>query len=288
VEGNWFVALRSGRCSSDLRVAAKREAAWKKQSEPRTLNPVMFPAWRLRLREARVAWQNGRYDDASALLMAESLREFLPAKRLAQDVAEKIVERASERFARGDSAAGWRDLAAASRLSGETEAIGRLRKDYAEQTIAEAQSYLAAGQAAPALAQLEKLQKHGLADGRMRVLVRTAELMQQAEQSAARGHFSEAAAALAKAAELAKPQAAGLDTMDEIARRLQADSQRLASQGAECQRLSGEMHAALSTENWPAVLSAADALLSLAPEHVAAGQARRRAWRAVGLDVTQP
>jgi hypothetical protein len=47
------------------------------------------------------------------------------------------------------------------------------------------------------------------------------------------------------------------------------------------------MHAALAAENWSAVLSAADALLALAPQHSAAAQARRRAWKAVGMDVTQ-
>jgi len=35
------------------------------------------------------------------------------------------------------------------------------------------------------------------------------------------------------------------------------------------------------------VLSAADALLAIAPQHSAAAQARRRAWKAVGMDVTR-
>jgi hypothetical protein len=47
------------------------------------------------------------------------------------------------------------------------------------------------------------------------------------------------------------------------------------------------MHAALTTENWSTVLSAADALLAIAPQHSAAAQARRRAWKAVGMDVTR-
>ena len=73
----------------------------------------MFPLWRLKLREARVAWQSGRIDEAGAMLADRSLREFLPAKELAQDVAGKIVQRAGDRFARGDSLAGWQDLAVA-------------------------------------------------------------------------------------------------------------------------------------------------------------------------------
>jgi hypothetical protein len=48
------------------------------------------------------------------------------------------------------------------------------------------------------------------------------------------------------------------------------------------------MHAALAGENWGAALAAADGLLAIAPLHTAAIQARRRAWRAVGMNVTQP
>src|SRR3990172_6250756 len=105
----------------------------------------MFPTWRIRLREARLAWRTGRYDEASALLMADSLREFLPAKRLAKDVATKFVERAGDRLAHGDSAAGWRDLATADRLGGEAEAIARLRHHYADRGISEGRHSLAAG-----------------------------------------------------------------------------------------------------------------------------------------------
>jgi hypothetical protein len=47
------------------------------------------------------------------------------------------------------------------------------------------------------------------------------------------------------------------------------------------------MHAALSAENWGGVLSAADGLLAIAPGHVAAIQARRKAWKVVGMDVTR-
>jgi hypothetical protein len=142
----------------------------------------MFPTWRLRLREARLAWQNGRYDEASELLSAESLRDFLPAKKLAQHVAEKFMERAAERFAFGDTAAGWCDLATANRLGGESGAIAELRRRYADEIVDEVCRYIAAGEVAAALDQLEKLKKRGLADERVRIARRIAQLMQQAEQ----------------------------------------------------------------------------------------------------------
>ncbi len=247
----------------------------------------MFPAWRLRLREARVAWRSGRYDDAAALVTAESLRDYLPAKRLAQDVASKMVERAGTRFAHGDSVAGWQDLAKADRLGGQAEAIGLLRSQYAKRALDEARRYLASGQAVPALAQLEKLRQRGLLDERARVVHQIAQLAHDGDQAAAHGHFTEASAALTRAAGLAKPQAAGDATMDEIATRLAEQGSHLASLAGESQRLGAQMHSALAGENWGAVLTAADGLLALAPQHNAARQARRRAWKAVGMDVTQ-
>ncbi|HEX2476881.1 MAG TPA: FHA domain-containing protein [Lacipirellulaceae bacterium] len=248
----------------------------------------MFPTWRLRLREARIALRSGRYDEASALLAADTLRDFLPAKKLAQNVAEKMLERAGERFAHGDSTAGWRDLATADRLGGERQAIAQLKQRYADEGLHEVHRYLAAGQVAMALTQLEKMHHRGLADHRVRVCRQIAQLMQEAENFASRGHFAEGSTALTQAAALAAAEPAGNGTMDEITRRLNDDAQRLAKNGEECQRLSSEMHAALSAENWSAALSAADALLAIAPQHAAAGQARRRAWRSVGMDVTQP
>src|SRR5436309_7542380 len=119
----------------------------------------MFPTWRLRLREARVAWQSGRYDDASRVLADESLREFLPAKRLARDVAGKIVERARDRFAVGDSVAGWKDLVTADRLGGANDAIDKLRHEYSDAALCGARKYLAAGEPGSAFLRLEKLQK---------------------------------------------------------------------------------------------------------------------------------
>jgi FHA domain len=248
----------------------------------------MFPTWRLRLREARVAWRSGRYDEAGVLLAAESLRDFLPAKKLARDVAEKILERAAERFAQGDSMGGWRDLTTADRLGGEGQVIAQLRKRYADEVIDEVNRYLATGQIALALARLDKLQHYGLADQRVRFCRQMAQLMQDAEQSSARGYFTEGSAALVRAAALAAAQGSGKGTMDGITERLNDDAQRLARNGEECRRLSTAMHTALSAENWSAVLTAADALLAIAPQHAAAGQARRRAWKAVGMDVTQP
>jgi len=220
------------------------------------------------------------------VLADESLREFLPAKRLARDVAGKIVERARDRFALGDSVAGWKDLLTADRLGGANEGIDKLKHEYSDSALRDAQKYLAAGEPASALLRLEKLKKRGLVDEPTRTCIQVAQLMQESAKLAAHGHFAEAAAPIRRAQHLAElDDSAGI--MNGVAAHLASEAERLESAAGSCERLNGEMHSALAAENWSAVLTAADALLALAPQHSAAAQARRRAWKAVGMDVTQ-
>lgn len=244
----------------------------------------MFPAWRLKLREVQVAVDNGRYEDAIAMLQRESLREFLPAKKLAQDVAGKIVERAGQRFARGDSLSGWQDLQVAERLGGQDDAILKLREQLTTSALAEVRRYLAAGQTAPAQARLAKLHRRGLLGESGRMLEQIAGAMYKAQNAAQHGRFAEAAAAIEQAQGLTS-KLAGEGTM-EITRQLDSQGREITAHQAEGLRLSTELHARLTEQDWSAVLTTAEALLAIAPQHEAARQARRRAWKAVGMDVT--
>jgi hypothetical protein len=226
------------------------------------------------------------------MLADESLREFLPAKRLARDVAGKIVERARSRFALGDTAAGWKDLLTADRLGGQMDAINQVQHDYANTTLRAVLRYLVAGEPESALNRLEKLRKRGLADESVRTLTQVAQLMQESGKLAAHGHFAEALAPVRRALgiiNLQTSQSKGSPDaiMDDLAAYLGSTVGNLESSAAECQKLDGEVHAALTAENWGSVLSAADAILAIAPQHAAAAQARRCAWKAVGMNITQ-
>jgi hypothetical protein len=240
----------------------------------------------LKLREVHVAVDSGRYEEAIALLDEESLREFRPARELAQLVAGKMVARASDRFARGDSAAGWQDLQVAERLGGQSDAVAKLREQMVAATLDEARRYLAAGQASAAAARLAKLRRKGLMGEAGRMLERIANSMFDAEKAAGHGRFAEASAALQRARALACDASPAEGTMD-IARQIESRTRELAAQQTEGQRLSAELHARLGEQDWSAVLLAAEAMLAIAPQHEAARQARRRAWKAVGMDVTQ-
>lgn len=253
----------------------------------------MLPLWRRRLREVQVAARHGRYDDAAMLLDRSSLREFLPARQLAQDVAGRMAARAGERLARGDSSAGWQDLTVADRLGGQAEAVGRVRSEYASRGHAEAKRYLAAGQPQAALLRLEKLSRRQLLGRTGRRLQQIARRMQDAERATAHGHFPAAQRAWERARQLlageqddaATGYGDGTMTLDQ---RLAAAADQAGRHHDDSQSLCRGLHTALHQQDWTAVLAAADALLAIAPQHTAARQARRQAWRAVGLEVTQP
>jgi hypothetical protein len=96
------------------------------------------------------------------MLADEKLREFLPAQQLAQQVADKILKRAGDYFALGDSGAGWRDLHTADRLGGNGNAANQLKQHYASQSLDEVHGALVSNQPAVALARIEKLRQRGM------------------------------------------------------------------------------------------------------------------------------
>src|SRR3569623_576721 len=134
-----------------------QDAKSKVSSEVRT----MFQPWRLKLREADEALQGGRLEEAGRLLCQSELREFLPSKQLLAKVAGRMVERAEDRVAGGQSSAGWRDLETARLWGANPEAVSTLRQAFISRRVAEAEASLAAGEPAAAVSRLDDLSRHG-------------------------------------------------------------------------------------------------------------------------------
>ena len=146
---------------------------------------------------------------------------------------------------------------------------------------------LAAGQPQAALAELEQLQRRGLFDETAAALSTNCQASAGGRAAAAHGHF-----ARGRSDDFTGPR---LNRQARRPKRVQwrspgtsrcghSRSPRTRS-GRPAAR--GELHAALDRQDWGAVLSAAEAVLAIAPQHEAARQARRQAWKAVGMDVTQ-
>jgi hypothetical protein len=73
----------------------------------------------------------------------------------------------------------------------------------------------------------------------------------------------------------------------ELAKHLHARGEQVRHQADQLRQLNQDLHAALSDEQWSTVLTTAEAILAIAPEHTAASQARRQAWQVVGMKVTR-
>ena len=242
----------------------------------------MFPSWRLKLREAKVAFEHGRLDEAGELLRDENLDGYLQGKQLSAKVAASIVERARDRVTAGQTAAGWGDLAKAAQLGGDTQTIDRLRDELVGRGIDEALGYLAAGDPHAAVARLARLENHRplTADGRR--LKEIAEHADRSKQLADRGHFAEAVERLDTAVALAGTG----DTM-ELKELLEKRRNELAPHIDQIRELNDQLYQAAEATRWQEVLTMAEAILEIAPKCTAAQGARRRAWRAIGMDVTQ-
>ena len=119
----------------------------------------MFPTWRLKVRDARRALEAGRWDEAARLLEQQSLREFWPAKKLASQLAEQLLQRAGNHIAAGDSLAGWHDLQQAARLGSRDEAIATLRDAYYQHGLAKVRRWLQQGEPQLALDELDRFDR---------------------------------------------------------------------------------------------------------------------------------
>jgi tetratricopeptide (TPR) repeat protein len=242
---------------------------------------LMFPAWRLQLREARLAVKDGRWDEAAEMLSSEALREFWPAKKLSQKLAEQLAERARQRIESGQSVAGWRDLDRAARLGLGEAQVGEFRDEQSQRRLDEVIDLLSRGEAAAARQALDRMDQRRLGGHERRSWQLVAQYMEKSELAARKGEFPAAIESLEQAQRLLP-----LDETRLVRRYLSERLTRLAEASARQQKLDGQLHSAVANANWNEALRAAEALLELAPQHSAALRARQKAWQAVGMEVT--
>lgn len=241
----------------------------------------MFPAWRLKLREAKLAFREGRLDEAGTLLDGE-LGEYLPGKKLSQKVARRMAQRARERIAAGETSAGWHDLDLAERLAVGTSDVEAVRDALISKELADVQSSLASGEPKLAMNQLARMEQRCRLTSVGRQWREVARSLLAAHEAAARGHFGEAVASIRSAdSSLPAERAAGVDS------HLKAQLQQLTEHAEKFRQLSQMLHEALGAKEWPRVLATAEAMLVLAPAGTIARDARRQAWEAVGMKTTQ-
>ena len=234
----------------------------------------MLTPWRFKLREAQVAVEQGRLDEAAALLTAGDLRQYLPVKNTLAEIAKQTARRGFERAAAGDLATGWRDLDRARELAGETSDWLEASRALADLAINEIVNYLRAGDYAAAQQRIEALEKRKIAGLPLSSLREVTRRLESARKLAQRGKFADALQQVSAAETLRSDLT------------LIAEQKKLYAEHAERTRgLNEQLHASLAQFDWTKVLSLASELLEISPEHRVARDARRRAWAEVGEQI---
>jgi hypothetical protein len=235
---------------------------------------IMFPPWRFKLKEAQVAFEQGRLEDAGRLASDPHLKQYLPVQQLLAQIAEQTARRGLERAASGDLSAGWRDLDAARQLMGESADWQRLQQAVSEVAVGDIINHLQAGDFLGASARIGALERRDIPGAPIKTLSEVARKLESARKLAQRGRFAEAEEQLAAAAAL-QPDLTLIE-----------DQRKLCHERAERSRdLQQQLHAALAASDWNTVLSRANELIEIAPENRVARDARKRAWAEVGEQI---
>ena len=152
----------------------------------------MFQSWRLKLREAEKAFEQGRLEEATGLIQSAELEQYLPGRQLTAKIAERMADRARKHFVSGDSSAGWRDLESAKQLGGESDKLIEVRQELVQQALGDAERHLASDNPAAALVSIEKLERRRMDGALVRATKEAARRLESARRLAAHGQFVEA------------------------------------------------------------------------------------------------
>ena len=231
----------------------------------------MFPPWRFKLREAQVALDQGRLEEAARLVADPALKQFLPVQQLQVQIATQMARRALERAAAGDIPAGWQDLESAREISGETADWLNLRQAVAEVAVGEVVHHLRAGDFSGATSRITALERRKIPGIPLTSLLEVTRKLDSARKLSQRGKFVEALEQLS-AAETLRPD---LPLIGEARRQCLEHSEK-------ARTLLEQLHAAMAASDWTKLLAIANELLEISPDNRMARDARKRAWAEVG------
>ena len=221
-----------------------------------------------RIKDVERALIHDDLDDARGLLMEDGYARRLPAGQiLAEQVANKIAERAEGHFVRGDTSAAWRDLNGARELSPQAQVLKQSRDKVIAAALDEVERLLHDNNPDAALAKLDRLHQRNVAGGRAAILRQVALKARRAERLRRVGKFEEAASNW-KAAQKLRDD---MNVFEEFATLCRA-------QAIEGKGLIDQLSDAMRDRDWNGAIDAADRLLEIAPQHPTAKEARDEAW----------
>ncbi len=229
--------------------------------------------WRLKFRKVTEQADAGKLSEATALFVQTQLHEFRGGPELAGQLAQKLMARAQASASRADFILAWQDLAHADRLydlvsGGCPPQLLRQRQELVELAVETAEAHLIAGRPRQALRVVGDLKRRRILDSRADRIEALSNRIQQAEQLAAQGAWSDAQQALEKVL-------ASRPDLTWVQSRRQALSQQTATAGG----LTNRLQSALQESRWSTARQVSSQLLDIAPHLQFAADALRRSMK---------
>ncbi len=231
----------------------------------------MFAAWRFQLKEAEAALQQGRLEDAAAVLQRDDLLSYLPIKQLLAQVAVAAGRRGTERAQRGEFDAAWRDVDLARQWGGETTEQLASQRAVVDTALAEVVHYLQADDPSGAQQRIDALARRQVKGISLDSLREVTRRLQSAAKLRERAQFAEALEQLQAAIAL-RPD---LTPLEDLLKRTRDAAE-------QARQLQEQLHVSLTANDWTSILNLAEQLLQISPQCRLARNARRQAWAEVG------
>ncbi len=226
-------------------------------------------AW-LAMRQAREALEHGRLDEALRLVNQPNAQDRRGAAALVGNLARAFVERGERALRKDDSDAAWRDLLHAEHLQPREKSAERLRDALTRLGTAEVRALLQAGEPSRAEESAVRLRGKLVRTPELQVLEEAAHAWLSARDLAGRGDFAHALEAVVRVRRLMPD----LPALEEYRADLETRQRAFAG-------LLVRLHEAADAGRGADAITAAEAVLAVAPHHAEAKKVRGQAWRAV-------
>lgn len=236
----------------------------------------MLGQWRVVLRQAEEAARQGRYADAYALASRPEVADHHHAMQFRGRLGLDLIARATRRGAVDDLQGAIDDLDLAERMGAPPDSLAAARLNLAARSVDEVASRLESGDPERALERIDELAHRKVGGPALRRSREIALAWRQGLSEGRRGEFGRACEQLDRAERLAAGMGAG-----SAERAISAAKVELENRRKTVAPLVDALYAALGESRWPEILTAAEAVLAVVPEHPAARQARTNAWRQI-------
>jgi hypothetical protein len=225
----------------------------------------MLNTW-LVLRQAGYALDQGRLDEALALLAPPAIAGHQRGAELRQQLGVRLVERARQRLAQGDQAGAWHDLAQAGRAGIDPVRLEGYRKEVCDDTGEQLMRLLNQRQPQQVVDRLAALREAGMNCPGLATLEQAAKAWLAAQEMVHKGELGPA---------LARIEAEPWQTFSVLAEY----RQQLQSLKERFHAGSTALQEAIEKQQWREVIRLADELLVIAPQDHEIRRARSLAWR---------